>query len=352
MNMINGKTTVPGESCRFTRHILWGGVTGITTGAIVGTILSLIVIDLNEPLARSFIDSCLVVVYLLALYVIVLGFLGLGLGLATGLAAKFFSRDLAPETEQALYSACLVGLALLIYTARRFTHGLYFSDHPNIDTYGEMVAFYLLLVTFYSILAIGVGTLVFFAIRGLLRWLSRHTKWSNVPGRLIAVATGVVCCLVVGSVLVHNQVLDSQSLAPVDTAYLRKPESQIGSKRHKVILLGLDGATWDVLQMQVELGHVPTLEKLITNGVTANLATLPSAASPIIWTSIATGMTPAKHGILGFTTTKVPKCAKYHSTASRIRGSERISTTFLAKIGYREGCNQFRAPSEGAMDNS
>ena len=46
---------------------------------------------------------------------------------------------------------------------------------------------------------------------------------------------------------------------------------------------------------------MPALESMINRGVMGNLATLDPPFSPILWTSIATGMLADKHGILGFT---------------------------------------------------
>jgi len=76
-------------------------------------------------------------------------------------------------------------------------------------------------------------------------------------------------------------------------------ESADGRKR-KVLLIGWDAADWKVINPMIEAGEMPALEGLINNGVMGNLATLEPSFSPMLWTSIATGMRPHKHGILGF----------------------------------------------------
>ena len=45
---------------------------------------------------------------------------------------------------------------------------------------------------------------------------------------------------------------------------------------------------------------MPHLAQLIARGVRANLSTIYPPLSPMVWTSIATGKRPYKHGILGF----------------------------------------------------
>ena len=69
----------------------------------------------------------------------------------------------------------------------------------------------------------------------------------------------------------------------------------------KVLLIGWDAADWKIINPLMDAGHMPTLEKLVNGGVMGNFATLDPPLSPTLWTSIATGKRPYKHGIIGFT---------------------------------------------------
>lgn len=69
----------------------------------------------------------------------------------------------------------------------------------------------------------------------------------------------------------------------------------------RVLLIGWDGADWKVIHPLLDAGKMPNLAALIQNGVMGNLASLRPELSPMLWTSIATGKRPYKHGILGFT---------------------------------------------------
>lgn len=68
----------------------------------------------------------------------------------------------------------------------------------------------------------------------------------------------------------------------------------------KVLLIGWDAADWKVIRPLLDSGQMPALQRLVENGVMGNIATLDPPLSPMLWTSIATGMTADKHGILGF----------------------------------------------------
>lgn len=68
----------------------------------------------------------------------------------------------------------------------------------------------------------------------------------------------------------------------------------------RVLLLGWDGADWQIIQPLLDAGHMPHLERLINGGVMGNLATLKPILSPMLWTSIATGKRADRHGVYGF----------------------------------------------------
>jgi len=70
---------------------------------------------------------------------------------------------------------------------------------------------------------------------------------------------------------------------------------------NKLLLIGWDGADWKIINRLLDTGRMPALERLVNGGVKGNLATLDPPLSPMLWTSIATGMTADRHGILGFT---------------------------------------------------
>ncbi len=69
----------------------------------------------------------------------------------------------------------------------------------------------------------------------------------------------------------------------------------------KVLLVGWDGADWKVANPLIDSGRMPNLARLVEQGVAGNLASLQPELSPLLWTSIATGKRPFKHGVLGFT---------------------------------------------------
>ena len=68
----------------------------------------------------------------------------------------------------------------------------------------------------------------------------------------------------------------------------------------KVVILGFDGAGWETIDPLIEAGKLPYLERMRAASAWAPLQTFKPTKSPVIWTSIATGKSMLKHGILDF----------------------------------------------------
>jgi len=71
----------------------------------------------------------------------------------------------------------------------------------------------------------------------------------------------------------------------------------------RVVIIGVDGATPDLLELWMKEGKLPHLQKIKQDGIYGSLkSTMPPFSAPA-WTSIVTGCSPGKHGIYGFETT-------------------------------------------------
>ena len=68
----------------------------------------------------------------------------------------------------------------------------------------------------------------------------------------------------------------------------------------RVLVVGLDGATWDVIFPLLQEGKLPNLKYLIDGGMWGYLnSTNPPMTLPS-WSSMLTGCNPGKHGIFDF----------------------------------------------------
>ena len=68
----------------------------------------------------------------------------------------------------------------------------------------------------------------------------------------------------------------------------------------RLLVLGWDAADWQAIDPLLARGQMPNLARLLAAGVRADLRTLEPRLSPILWTTIATGKTADRHGVLNF----------------------------------------------------
>jgi len=71
-------------------------------------------------------------------------------------------------------------------------------------------------------------------------------------------------------------------------------------KKLRVVVIGIDGATWNLIKPWAEEGKLPTFKKFIEEGAWGSLeSTIPPSSAPA-WVSIFTGVSPGKHSIYSF----------------------------------------------------
>lgn len=79
-------------------------------------------------------------------------------------------------------------------------------------------------------------------------------------------------------------------------------------------MVGLDGATFDLIGPLLNEGKLPNLSKMVTSGVSKLDSTI-LPLSPTAWTSFSTGKSAGKHGIYDFSK-RVPRTYDYAPTTS------------------------------------
>ncbi|HJS28492.1 MAG TPA: alkaline phosphatase family protein, partial [Anaerolineales bacterium] len=68
----------------------------------------------------------------------------------------------------------------------------------------------------------------------------------------------------------------------------------------RVLIVGFDGATFDIIRPLVAQGRLPNLARLMHAGSWGPLRSTIPPVTPAAWTSFFTGKNPGKHGIYDF----------------------------------------------------
>ena len=91
--------------------------------------------------------------------------------------------------------------------------------------------------------------------------------------------------------------VDRDALLRVKRAELRRDAR---SAPGRVAIFALDGADWELISELVGDGRVPNLKALAQGGATASVQSIQPMVSPMLWTTVATGLAPDRHGVLDF----------------------------------------------------
>ncbi len=103
---------------------------------------------------------------------------------------------------------------------------------------------------------------------------------------------------------------------------------------HKVILLGFDGLSPEILEPMMAQGALPNFQRLKEAGLYKRLETSNPPQSPVAWATFATGKNPGEHGIYDFII-RNPKTYQLDLSLASITG-DRVKGTLKAEPFWRK----------------
>lgn len=103
----------------------------------------------------------------------------------------------------------------------------------------------------------------------------------------------------------------------------------------RVVLLGIDGATFYLLDPLLAAGRLPRLSALLAQGARGPLLSTIHPLTPAAWTSCVTGLNPGKHGIFDFRRRRHDSYEMEFVNARRRDGAP--LWRLLAQAGWRSG---------------
>ncbi len=90
---------------------------------------------------------------------------------------------------------------------------------------------------------------------------------------------------------------DRDALLRVKRAELRRRARGVAGR---VAIFAIDGADWDLISELASDDRLPNLKALSRGGTTAFVQTIQPTVSPMLWTTVATGLSPDRHGVIDF----------------------------------------------------
>jgi predicted AlkP superfamily phosphohydrolase/phosphomutase len=103
----------------------------------------------------------------------------------------------------------------------------------------------------------------------------------------------------------------------------------------RLLIIGLDGATFDVLDPLMDANRMPNLRRFIASGVAGILHSTRPPITPAAWTTFMTGKGPGRHGIIDFEKYDVRNHRLMFNSTFEIR--EKTLWELLSEKGLRVG---------------
>ncbi len=118
--------------------------------------------------------------------------------------------------------------------------------------------------------------------------------------RIIPVFSSKTVKRLIGLGCIISIVLLVKTFFPYQSSTICSFSDVVQQEDRQIAIIGVDGASWNLLEPLMAKGELPNISSLIERGSSGFLRSFKPMRSPVIWTSIATGKHPGRHGIDNF----------------------------------------------------
>lgn len=264
---------------RFAGRLLLSFRIGILTGTVSALLMTLGTLLFNPGLLKKMADLTLVALYFEIFFVAAFTLVELALIYLVSLFRRFSGgRTLFTAGQAISFLAGFAFFAYFFYWGR--TQAEYFRTFSAFSRY--TILFILILSSIFVTKCTWLGFLVAFRESNLG---AAPPNWRRY-GLEAALALAAILVLVpVGIMNRKEQRPENVPLAVLSTS-------------DRWIVIGVDGLSRELLDRSVAMGITPHLAALEQEAYVAPLAVPEKLVPPVSWTTIATGVSPAEHGIL------------------------------------------------------
>ncbi len=259
----------------------------IFLGPLLGALILGIIVGLKGAVTSHIsifsLDTIVFLFYNLAFYLFPFLVIGIILFFAVWLIEKLISKRF-PES-------ILLSISMGFFTA--LDAFIIFNPllHTNLLVrYKFLVQLGLLVDIFIIISFLNIWFLIGLAVNKILKPCSLNKIC------LPAVFVSVFVCIGIYVSIIYSASPGKPEISDIDFQTVNiSPSSASGN--NKIIFIGVDGATFDIIKPLIKEGKLPYFKQIMENGCWGELSTLNPTFTPVIWTSVATGKFPAEHGI-------------------------------------------------------
>lgn len=259
---------------------------GILLGFIFSVLFAAAIAYFNPILLKNFKDILVLTAYLWLIFAILIAISAIVIGFIISSIQKMI-HGVAGKVNASLVSAIIISAAVFIYMSVWWIKA---SSGVGMSKTGLRDLVALGLIFLISLL---LGKLVFIGSVAMLKKEDKdiysgkiiHIKRKHlIFAAAIALIFFSFLFFIIGTKIIQPEKRDSSDYTIVYPKY-------------KIRLIGIDGIDKMLLEHLIKKGQAPFFSTLFNNGVLGDLSIEGRFVPPVFWTTIATGVNPAVHGI-------------------------------------------------------
>ncbi len=268
---------------------------GVLGGVFLGVVTAAGLALLSPEVFPTLAAAATLALYFSLVFTVLFTALQLVIGLVVTLLGRV-ARTLFTRTEMiALYSGVFAALVVLVYGTLWWWTGPARSGGSSARAAAAFVVI--------AALAAGIGLLTRLAVRALLALLGGADLTARGKGR----ATRLYFAVLVFGILffVGWHAATTRPVPMEASAFDARPAGL------SVTLVAIDGAGIDAFEYVTARGIAPNLSRLAGSGWVARLEEPALHVNPAVWTTVATGVGPGKHGVTSYSAQEIPGLGFY-----------------------------------------
>jgi hypothetical protein len=270
----------------FLRYISTSLKIGAAIGFLFAVFFAAAIVYFNPALLHNIKDIFLLTAYLWLIFTIVFSVFALLIGIIISYVQSYIHGG-AAKVNASLISAIIIGVAIFSYLSVWWIKA---SMVAGLSRTGmrDLIALSLIFA-----LSLFLGRLVFLAGVALIRRNEANLSFGKTirfrRKHLIGAAFAALIFFSLLFFLIGARIIQPEIRASSDYT--------IVYPKHRMILVAIDGVDHILLDKLIERGKLAFLKKLLDSGLTGSLEIDEGFVPPVFWTTVATGMNPAEHGI-------------------------------------------------------
>jgi len=267
---------------------------GVLGGVFLGVVTAL-GLSLAAPGAGSLGGLAALAGFFAVIFTVLFTVLELIICLAVTLLGRIFRRLFTRTQMIAFYSGVFAALAVLFYGTLRWWAG---GSQVELLSPRSGAAFLVIAAS-----AAAVAWLTRLAVTALLALLGGAELGARGKGRATRLYFAV---LILGIAIFAGYRLATAERPPREPSEFTVRETNLS-----VTLVALDGASLGFFEHLSQKGELPNLSAFAADGCTAPLEEPRLHVNPAVWTTVATGVTPEKHGVTAYSAQEIPGLGFY-----------------------------------------